>query len=191
MQNDIILQISSRIKEKRKEKKITLQELATEAGVTKGLISQIENNRTIPSLTVLLSIIKALHVDLNDFFGNLDNKGTNEPVLIKASNLQPFEKEYTVGSYYERIMSFKQDGKLVDVILYRQEKNAKRGFVSTNAFEYNYMIKGRMQYSIDGKEYILEEGDSFYYDASRPHLSACLTETDYTMLVIYFFNDGE
>src|SRR5690348_6668868 len=109
MQNDIILQISSRIKEKRKEKKITLQELATEAGVTKGLISQIENNRTIPSLTVLLGIIKALHVDLNDFFGNLDNKGTNEPVLIKANNLQPFEKEYTVGSYYERILSFKQD----------------------------------------------------------------------------------
>jgi len=191
MQNDIILQISSRIKEKRKEKKITLQELATEAGVTKGLISQIENNRTIPSLTVLLGIIKALHVDLNDFFGNLDNKGSNEPVLIKANSLQPFEKEYTVGSYYERIMSFKQDGKLIDVILYRQEKNAKRGFVSTNAFEYNYMIEGRMQYTIDGKDYILEEGDSFYYDASRPHLSTCLTETDYTMLVIYFFNDGE
>lgn len=53
------------------------------------------------------------------------------------------------------------------------------------------MIKGRMQYTIDGKDYVLEEGDSFYYDASRPHLSNCLTETDYTMLVIYFFNDGE
>ena len=68
MSNDIIIQISNRIKEKRKEKKITLEGLAKEVGVTKGLISQIENNRTVPSLTVLLSIIKSLHVDLNDFF---------------------------------------------------------------------------------------------------------------------------
>ena len=71
MQQDIILQIANRIKEKRKEKDITLQELAAEIGVTKGLISQIENNRTVPSLSVLLSIIKSLQVDLNDFFDKL------------------------------------------------------------------------------------------------------------------------
>lgn len=189
MQNDILIQISNRIKEKRKEKKITLQELATEAGVTKGLISQIENNRTVPSLTVLLGIIKALHIDLNDFFENLDNLDNNEPVLIKAGDHTPFEKEYTNGSYYNRIMSFKHDGKLVDVVLYRQKKNAKRGFVSTDAFEYNFMLKGKMQYTIDNKEYILEEGDSFYYDARKPHLSVCLSEKEYTMLVVYFFSE--
>ncbi|WP_153798910.1 XRE family transcriptional regulator [Foetidibacter luteolus] len=189
MQNDILLQISSRIKEKRKEKHITLQALANEAGVTKGLISQIENNRTVPSLSVLLGIIRALHVDLNDFFDNLGNKESDEPVLVKATALQPFEKEYTKGSYYNRIMSFKSDGKLVDIVLYRQDHNAERGFVSTNAFEYNYMIRGTMKYTIDDKEYILEEGDSFYYDARKPHLSQCLTHDYYTMLVVYFFEE--
>lgn len=190
MQNDIILQIGNRIKEKRKENSITLQELAEEVGVTKGLISQIENNRTVPSLTVLLSIIKALRVDLNEFFDNLSIKESDEPLLIKAGQHEPIEREYTKGSYYNRITSFKQNGKLVDVVLYRQEKDAPRGFVSTNAFEYDYMIKGRMQYTIDNKTYVLEEGDSFYYDARKPHLTTCLDGEEFVMLVIYFFEDA-
>ena len=58
MQEDIIVQISNKLKEVRKDKNITLQELADSAGVSKGMLSQVENNRTIPSLTVFLNIIK-------------------------------------------------------------------------------------------------------------------------------------
>ncbi|MFT3825452.1 MAG: helix-turn-helix domain-containing protein [Chitinophagaceae bacterium] len=189
MEKDIIFQIANRIKEKRKEKKITLEKLADEAGVTKGLISQIENNRTVPSLTVLLNIIKALQTDLNDFFDQLSLTDTDGALLIKAGNHEKIEKEYSEGSYYNRIMSFKHDGKLVDVVLYRQEKNAPRDFVSTDAFEFNYMLKGTAQYTIGDKKYILEEGDSFYYDARQPHLSECISGEEYVMVVVYFFNN--
>ncbi len=189
MSNDIILQISNRIKEKRKEKRITLEALANEVGVTKGLISQIENSRTVPSLTVLLSIIKSLHVDLNDFFDKLVTDASEEPLVIRAGEHQRFEKEYTKGTYYYRITSFKHNGKLVDVVLYKQEKNARKGFVSTQAHEFNYMIKGQMQYTIDNKKYMLEEGDSFYYNARKLHHTKCLSEKAYEMLVVYFFDE--
>ena len=49
MQEDIIVQITTKLKDIRKEKNVTLQELAEAAGVTKGMLSQVENNRTIPS----------------------------------------------------------------------------------------------------------------------------------------------
>jgi transcriptional regulator with XRE-family HTH domain len=68
MQEDILLQISNKLKEVRKNKGVTLQEIANEAGVTKSLVSQIENSRTIPSLPVMLGLIKALDIDLNAFF---------------------------------------------------------------------------------------------------------------------------
>lgn len=189
MEQDIILQIANRIKEKRKEKDITLQELAAEIGVTKGLISQIENNRTVPSLSVLLSIIKSLKVDLNVFFDQLYFGDKEDVMLIKASGYKAFEKEYSNGSVYKRIISFKQHGRLTDVVLYKQEKGAERGYVSTNAFEFNYMLRGVAEYTIDGKKYILEAGDSFYYDARNPHLSNCLSEEPYEMLVVYFFDE--
>jgi transcriptional regulator with XRE-family HTH domain len=186
---EVILQISNRIKEKRKEKKITLQELANEAGVTKGLISQIENNRTVPSLMVLLNIIKALGVDFNSFFEQLHISEENEAILIHPQQHELIHKEYSKGSFYHRILSLNHNEQLVDVVLYRQLKNAKRGFVSTNAFEFDYMLKGEMEYTIgtEKKKYVLKEGDAFYYDARKPHLSRCLSEEEYIMLVIYFF----
>lgn len=67
MEDNTIFKISNKIKEIRKEKGITIQEVADRAGVSKGLISQIENNRTIPSLLVLINIINALNIDLNEF----------------------------------------------------------------------------------------------------------------------------
>jgi len=189
MSNDIILQISNRIKEKRKDQKITLEALAKDVGVTKGLISQIENSRTVPSLAVLLSIIKSLHVDLNDFFDNLATEASNEPLVIKASEHQLFEKEFTKGSQYYRITSFKINNRLVDIVLYKQSQDSEKGYVSTEAHEFNYMLKGIAKYTIEGKEYILETGDSFYYDARQLHLTQCLSTEPYEMLVIYFFDE--
>ncbi len=97
--------------------------------------------------------------------------------------------EYTRGTYYYRITSFKLNGKLIDVVLYKQEKNARKGYVSTEAHEFDYMLKGKMQYTIEGKKYSLEEGDSFYYDARKQHHSKCLSVEPYEMLVIYFFDE--
>ncbi len=94
MQKDIILQISNRIKEKRVARKITLEKLADEIGVTKGLISQIENNRTAPSLAVLFSIIKGLGIDLNEFFDQLHLREEEEAILVRADHYEPVEKEY-------------------------------------------------------------------------------------------------
>ncbi|WP_370629788.1 helix-turn-helix domain-containing protein [Pedobacter sp. MR2016-19] len=64
--------MSGKIKERRKELGITVQELADKAEVSKGLISQIENSRTIPSLMVLMDIIKSLEIDLNSFFKDIN-----------------------------------------------------------------------------------------------------------------------
>ena len=62
MEGAFLLEISKRIKNKRIEKRLTLQELADKSGVSKGLISQIENGRSIPSLPVMFSIIQSLEI---------------------------------------------------------------------------------------------------------------------------------
>ncbi|WP_232793566.1 helix-turn-helix domain-containing protein [Siphonobacter sp. SORGH_AS_0500] len=71
MNEDVLIQISSQLKDKRKGQGITLQELANRAEVSKALISQIENNRTIPSLLVLINLIRSLGLDLNIFLMKL------------------------------------------------------------------------------------------------------------------------
>jgi transcriptional regulator with XRE-family HTH domain len=70
-ENIFLEKIRRRIKELRKEKGITMQELADHSNVSKGLICQIENGISRPSLHVLLKIINSLDVDLNIFFNEL------------------------------------------------------------------------------------------------------------------------
>ncbi len=106
MQDDILIQISNRLRELRKDKNITLQELADKAGVSKGLISQVENSRTIPSLLVLLSIIKELDIDLNEFFRDINlHPPDNKTILKKSTDYTAFEKENAQGFGYQRIFS--------------------------------------------------------------------------------------
>ena len=86
MQEDVLIQISNKIKESRKTQKKTVQELATKARVSKGLISQIENNRTVPSLPVLMNIVLALNIDLKDFFEDIShNKEGQQKIIIKTA----------------------------------------------------------------------------------------------------------
>lgn len=190
MQKDILIQISNRIKEKRREKNITVQELADKAEVSKGLISQIENSRTIPSLLVLVNIIKALDIDLNVFFKDIGN-GNAQPgvVVLRSADYPPFEKEDAIGFHYRRILTEDMKSSTVDVILLELEPDASRPMVQTEAFEYKYIISGKVAYHFNGQEIILDQGDSIFFDGRLPHTPKNLGKTKALMLVIYFFEE--
>lgn len=190
MQKDILIQISNRIKEKRREKNITVQELAGKANVSKGLISQIENSRTIPSLLVLVNIIKALDIDLNVFFKDIGS-GSVQPgvVVLRSSDYHAFEKEDASGFHYRRILTEDMKSSTVDVVLLELEPGAARPMVQTEAFEYKYIISGKVAYHFSDEEIILEEGDSIFFDGRLPHTPKNLSKNRALMLVVYFFEE--
>jgi transcriptional regulator with XRE-family HTH domain len=188
MQEDIIVQITTKLKDIRKEKNITLQELAETAGVTKGMLSQVENNRTIPSLTVFLNIIKSLQIDINDFFTDFNSVKDSKVIFKKASQCQPFEKENTVGFYYRRILSSTVDEYHIDFVLLTLSQDAQRGMVQTDAFEFKYLLKGKVEYTIGKEVFVMEAGDSIYFDAMEPHNPKNIGNEEAHLLVFYIFN---
>ncbi|WP_316792651.1 XRE family transcriptional regulator [Pedobacter frigoris] len=189
MEDDIILKISYRIKEIRKEKNITIQELANRAGVSKGLISQIENNRTIPSLPVLMNIVHSLDLDLTAFFKDISPGDRQEKVfVIRSSEYTSLKKEAAKGFNYQRILARNIHGGPVDFVLLELKKGARRNkMVVTDAFEYKYLVKGKIEYLIEDKTYILEEGDSIFFDGRLGHNLSNIGESDAIMLVVYYF----
>ena len=193
MQEDIIIQISTKIKEKRKAKGITVQELADKAEVSKGLISQIENNRTVPSLLVLINIIRALNLDMNEFFNDINQQTQTARVLIKRKDeYQSFEKENAKGFLYKRVLTRNIKGGPTDIVLLELKQGAKRNqIVKTDAYEYKYVIKGTVEYLINNEKYILETGDSIFFDGRLGHKPANVGVDDALLLVVYFFQDAE
>ena len=67
-----LLHISQKIREIRQAQGMTVEQLASRSGVSKGFISQVENFRTTPSLKVLQRIADALGVDMSGLFQSGD-----------------------------------------------------------------------------------------------------------------------
>jgi len=194
MQDDLLIQVSNNIKEIRKQKGITIQMLADKANVSKGLISQIENNRTVPSLMVLMSIIQSLNLDVNDFFKDIkrNKKATSKVEIKKRSEYKVFEKEKVKGFIYKRILTRNVTGGPIDIVSLELKKGAKRAqAVKTQAFEYKYVIKGTVEYMIDNKKYILQQGDSLFFDGRKGHKPSNIGKIDALILVVYFFITDE
>lgn len=192
MEDDVLIQISNRIKTRRREKNITIQELASRANVSKGLISQIENSRTVPSLMVLIDIIRGLEIDMKVFFKDIHANGKNFPLIIrKKAEYEYFEKEDAEGFHYHRIFTQSIKKSTVDIVILELAPNANRPMVETNAYEYKYIIEGKIEYIFDDGSYILNKGDSMLFDGRLPHTPKNIGLKKASMMVIYFFEESE
>ena len=63
-----MINIGARIKQLRLKNDLTLEELASRTELTKGFLSQLERNRTSPSIQSLADVAEALGVNLSGFF---------------------------------------------------------------------------------------------------------------------------
>jgi transcriptional regulator with XRE-family HTH domain len=78
------IKIGKFIKEKRKEQKITQDELAEKLGVTNRAISKWENGNCMPDSSIIHDLCKILNITINDLFnGEIVDKKDNDKKLEK------------------------------------------------------------------------------------------------------------
>jgi len=169
--------VGKRIKELRLNKDLKLVEVAIKSCVSKGLLSRIENGRTIPSLPVLFSIINALSENPTTFFEHL-NCTASSPfyMLIKSSDYQPIEKEDSIGFNYYSIMSHSFKDITFNVVFLELKPQARREI---------YLVEGDIDYKLGDTAFMMNQGDSLFFDGRVPHLKINQTTKTARILVIY------
>jgi len=189
MNEELLLLLGDKIKTKRTQKNITLEQLARKAGVSKGLISQIENNRTVPSLPVLFNIIHSLDENLRSFFGDMHDSFNNTHVLIiRKGQEKLFSKEPVRGFSYRRILTRSVSSQATDVVLLELKKKAvRKQMIRTDAFECKYMMKGSIEYQIEKETFILNEGDTLFFDGRARHRLKNVGDSEALILAFYLF----
>ena len=186
---DTIGIICEKIKEVRLEKNLTLTDVANVAGVTKGFLSKVENVRTIPSLPVLLQIIKALNADMAEFFENIQSSvGQPLYILIKKENYKPVQKDDAVGFNYFSIFQRTMPSSTFHANVLALEPNAKRALVTTDGLEFIHLISGKIDYQLKNEEFTMEEGDSLFFDGRIPHVKKNPYADTAKILVLYFLD---
>ncbi|WP_082422385.1 helix-turn-helix domain-containing protein [Aquimarina longa] len=189
--NDYLIGIGKRLKEIRKSDKKTINAIASKAGVSNGLISRIENGRTIPSLPVLLNIITALEVEVSTFFNGMPSQTNFKYIVTRASEYSSIEKEDAIGFSYNYIFGKQLSSIGFEVVILEIQPDSKRNKVETDAYEFKYMLVGECHYIIGDEEVILKEGDSIFFDGRIPHVPINRSKISCKMIVLYFFLDKE
>ena len=186
--NDYLIGLGERIKNIRKINKKTISYVAHAADVSNGLISRIENGRTIPSLPVLLNIINALEIRVSDFFEGMPKASELNYIVSRFDENAIIEKEDDAkGFTYQYIFGKQLSSIGFEAVLLEIQPNSERGKVETDAYEFKYMLSGECIYNIGDEEVLLKEGDSIFFDGRIPHVPINRGNVSAKMLVLYFF----
>ena len=186
--DDYLIGIGKRIKEIRKNGVFIINDIASKAGVTAGLISRIENGRTIPSLPVLLKIINSLDIEVTDFFSGMPQVNGAQFIVTRKEENNVIEKEDDAfGFSYSYIFGKQLNSLGFEAVLLEVRPNSKREKVVTGAYEFKYMLSGECAYIIDETEVVLKEGDAIFFDGRVPHVPINKSTNIAKMLVLYFF----
>jgi len=159
------LNIGSKIKALRLASELTQEELANRARLTKGFISQLENEKfqTSISLDSLADILDALGVSLSEFFD--DARGT--PVIYRVADR--IQVDNTGASSFELLIPGSTNN-LMDPILVNLkagEKLARRDPHSGEQF--GFVLKGTITVILNKKNYNVSRNSCFYFKSNQPH----------------------
>ncbi len=186
-----LISLGSKIKEIRKQEKRTLQELADMTGLTAGLLSKIENFRTVPSLPVLMNIASALQVDLAELFAGMNFSHKPKWLLIRGKDHQAVEREDgSSGMSYAVILETALNAVNLQVLLVTIQPQAKREPVSGEGDEMLYILSGEMEYQLGEDRVRVQAGDTLFFDGSLPHAPINTEKSPVSLLACYFLQEN-
>ncbi len=184
--NEVVSRIAQKLRATRLEKNLTIQQLATRTHVSKGLLSKIENSRTVPSLPVFITLIQSLDISLKEFFQDMVLINGKDYLLVKSGETTTMEREGRAGFNYQHILSQNITNCTIEAVLLTLDPGARGRPSTTDGYEFKYILSGSCEYQINNEVIVLEEGDAIYFDSSAPHLPVNNSRKKVTMLVIYF-----
>lgn len=183
--------LGGRIKQLRKERNMTLQLLAEKTKLTAGLLSKIENFRTVPSLPALVNIAAALDVDLAELFRGMAMREKRRWTLINEEQQQPIEREEGRGLRYRMILETPLSAVSLQMMFVTVAPECGGGMVSTEADELVYVLSGNFGYRIGDDLVTLVPGDTLYFDGTLPHGPVNASGGGGTLIACYLLKETE
>ena len=166
--------LGERIKQLRESKSISLEEMSERSGLDISQIEKVEKTEDFPSLAPLIKIARVLGVRLGTFLDDNDELG---PVISRReqhTNTVSFStsdtKEHKHMDYYA--LSASKAGRHMEPFIIRisPTKTGVSFVTSTHeGEEFIYCLEGCVEITYGNGMYLLEEGDSIYYDSIVAH----------------------
>lgn len=155
------MNLGVKIRERRKLLSLTQQELADRCELTKGYISQLENDMVSPSLETLEIILEVLATTLSDFFKNDDSK-------FIFNKEEQYEKEFD-GYNQTWLIPTAQEHQMEPIYVILHENGETFHDYPHTGEEFGYVIEGEILVCYGDKTQVCKKGESFYFISNKEH----------------------
>lgn len=167
--------VGSRLKMRRLARRLTLQDLAEKSELSSGLISQIERGLTTPSLRSLRQISTALEMPVGWLFEPAPHP--SDEAIVRASDRR--RMDLGPGAMVKELLSPDSvlDIQIIRIIIQPGGKSGNKAYNNLIGAKCGTVVSGQLGLQIDGREFILDPGDSFAFHASKMHRFWCIGES--------------
>jgi transcriptional regulator with XRE-family HTH domain len=180
------------IRRERQRQQLSLRELARRVGVSASMLSQVENDRTRPSVSTIYAIAAELGLSIDALLSG-EEAAVTDPVALASSRvreeaaaalpeavpssqlIRPEQRrklELDSGVTWELLSDLLPH--LVDFMLVTYEpggRSSSSGKLTRHSgTEFAFMLSGTLKVQVGFTEYVLRPGDSMAFDSSEPHL---------------------
>lgn len=157
--------LGARLRARRKAIGKTMQQVADEASLTIGFISQIERGISSPSLASLYNVAKALDASVDMFVTQAPERSRS---MVTHAGQRPTFKMDGTARYYEFLERGFPEAKLNACLSHVPPGHASET-MSHEGEDFVYLVAGTMLYEVDGVPYELHAGDTLHFDSRKPH----------------------
>lgn len=161
------MDVGTRLKTLRKRKGFSQRELAKRAGVTNSTISMIEKNSVSPSVSSLKKVLAGIPMSLVDFFTSETVNDQPQKVVYRATDLLDIGSKDVVmqligKDHPNRSLSFLRE-------TYPPGTDTGPDMLTHEGEEAGLVVAGRLELTVGETLYVLETGDSYYFDSTLLH----------------------
>lgn len=168
------IDIGLKLRNARAASSLSQRELARKSGVTNGLISQIEQNQTNPTISSLKRILDAIPMSLSEFFAD---DTTNEPrIFFRADEMRELNLSRVIGRETNGDdVSLRQVGDssahAIQMLHECYPAGADTGeeLYAHNGEEAGIVVSGEIEVTVGEEVCVLTAGDGYLFDSQRPH----------------------
>lgn len=168
------MDIGLKIKNLRLTKNLTQEELADRCELTKGYISQLENDLTSPSIETLKDLLNALGTNFAEFFQDEETQVVfkKDEYIEKLTDL--IKTTWLVPTSQKNVME--------PVVVELKENAVTEKDLAHEGEEFGFVLKGKIELFVGKKSYIVNQKETFYFVANKPHYIKNISNTESKIL---------
>ena len=172
--------LGKRLMKLRKERQLTLKQMANETGLASRFISQVEKGEVIPPVAVILQLSRALEIDSSILLREERARASERSAEDYRKRTEAYTYEnLTPEARHKHLKAFK-------VVIDPKSEHTAGARYQHQGEEFQYVLKGRVEVTVGENKNVLGPGQSLHFNSSIAHRLRNLSSEQAELLVVLY-----